>query len=167
MYISGPWNVQEFRRRMAPAMQDKWMTAPWPSVDGEAVGVSNAGGSAHALLWDATTLKLTVLGEGRAADTNGTVQVGFSGPIGKERARAWFSAAGSELDLHEFLAGTFSESRALGIDENGLIVGTGHISGFGQVPIVWTPVPEPSTLLALATCLISLILLRRGRRYFA
>jgi multiple sugar transport system substrate-binding protein len=49
IYISGPWNVQEFRRRMPPAMQDKWTTAPWPSIDGEGVGVSNAGGSSLVL----------------------------------------------------------------------------------------------------------------------
>jgi multiple sugar transport system substrate-binding protein len=46
MYIIGPWNIGEFRRRLPPEMQDKWMTAPLPSPDSpEAPGVSLAGGS--------------------------------------------------------------------------------------------------------------------------
>ncbi len=28
MYITGPWNVNEFRQRMSPAMDGKWTTAP-------------------------------------------------------------------------------------------------------------------------------------------
>ena len=45
MYISGPWNVGEFRRRLPPEMQDKWATAPLPAHDaGEPTGISMAGG---------------------------------------------------------------------------------------------------------------------------
>lgn len=43
MYISGPWQIGEFSRRMPPEMQDKWMTAPLPGPTGP--GVSLAGGS--------------------------------------------------------------------------------------------------------------------------
>lgn len=42
-YISGPWNIGEFKRRLAPEQQGSWMTAPMPGPDGP--GVSNAGGS--------------------------------------------------------------------------------------------------------------------------
>ena len=42
-YISGPWNIGEFKRRLPPELQDRWMTAPMPGPDGP--GVSNAGGS--------------------------------------------------------------------------------------------------------------------------
>src|SRR5713101_4383767 len=28
MYITGPWNIGEFRKRLPPELQDKWMTAP-------------------------------------------------------------------------------------------------------------------------------------------
>ena len=42
-YISGPWNIEEFRRRLPPARQGDWMTAPLPGPDGP--GVSTAGGS--------------------------------------------------------------------------------------------------------------------------
>ncbi len=45
MYISGPWNLGEFRRRLPPEMQDAWATAPLPGPDGEASRVSLAGGS--------------------------------------------------------------------------------------------------------------------------
>jgi multiple sugar transport system substrate-binding protein len=49
MYISGPWNVIQFRARMSPEMQGKWTTAPWPSPKGDGPGVSIAGGSSLVL----------------------------------------------------------------------------------------------------------------------
>ncbi len=42
-YISGPWNIAEFKRRMPPGLQQAWMTAPMPGPDGP--GVSIAGGA--------------------------------------------------------------------------------------------------------------------------
>jgi multiple sugar transport system substrate-binding protein len=42
-YISGPWNIAEFKRRLPPEQQDSWMTAPMPGPEG--LGVSSAGGS--------------------------------------------------------------------------------------------------------------------------
>jgi multiple sugar transport system substrate-binding protein len=42
-YISGPWNIAEFKRRMPPQLKDAWMTAPMPGPDGP--GVSIAGGA--------------------------------------------------------------------------------------------------------------------------
>jgi multiple sugar transport system substrate-binding protein len=42
-YISGPWNIQEFKLRLPAALQDAWMTAPMPGPDGP--GASVAGGS--------------------------------------------------------------------------------------------------------------------------
>ncbi|MDZ7288552.1 MAG: sugar ABC transporter substrate-binding protein [candidate division KSB1 bacterium] len=46
MYISGPWNIGEFKRRLPKNMQDKWMTAPLPSPDpARFPGASLAGGS--------------------------------------------------------------------------------------------------------------------------
>lgn len=43
LYITGPWNIGEFRRRLPPDLQNKWSTAPVPGPDGP--GVSIAGGS--------------------------------------------------------------------------------------------------------------------------
>ena len=47
MYITGPWNVGEFRRRLPAAKQNTWATAPLPGPDGP--GVSLAGGSSLVL----------------------------------------------------------------------------------------------------------------------
>ncbi len=45
MYISGPWNISEFKKWMTGDLQDKWMTAPLPGPDANTKGVSLAGGS--------------------------------------------------------------------------------------------------------------------------
>jgi multiple sugar transport system substrate-binding protein len=42
-YITGPWNIGEFKRRLPPEQQDIWMTAPLPGPSGP--GASIAGGS--------------------------------------------------------------------------------------------------------------------------
>ena len=42
-YISGPWNIGEFQRRLPAALQRSWMTAPLPGANGP--GASIAGGS--------------------------------------------------------------------------------------------------------------------------
>lgn len=43
MWITGPWNVGEFRKRLPASMQDSWGTAPLPGPDSS--GVSLPGGS--------------------------------------------------------------------------------------------------------------------------
>lgn len=42
-YITGPWQLSEFARRIPAAHQSEWATAPMPGPDGP--GASNAGGS--------------------------------------------------------------------------------------------------------------------------
>ena len=49
MYISGPWDVGEFGRRLSPAMEGAWGIAPLPGPDGPATGLSTAGGSSLVL----------------------------------------------------------------------------------------------------------------------
>ena len=49
LYLSGPWNVGEFRKRLPPSLQDEWDTTPLPSFDGAAAGVSLAGGASLVL----------------------------------------------------------------------------------------------------------------------
>jgi multiple sugar transport system substrate-binding protein len=50
MWMTGPWNLGEFRRRLAPDRQSAWMTCPLPSPDGGVwPGTSLAGGSSLAI----------------------------------------------------------------------------------------------------------------------
>lgn len=46
-YISGPWNIGEFQRRLPPELAGRWMTAPLPGPDGP--GASIAGGASLAI----------------------------------------------------------------------------------------------------------------------
>ena len=46
-YISGPWQIGEFKRRLPPELQPAWMTAPLPGPTGP--GASIAGGSSLAI----------------------------------------------------------------------------------------------------------------------
>ena len=48
-YVSGPWNIGEFGRRLPAALSEKWATAPMPSPDGEYPGLSLGGGASLAL----------------------------------------------------------------------------------------------------------------------
>lgn len=46
MYLTGPWNLGEFRRRLPATLQSSWATAPLPAIDAaDYPGVSLAGGS--------------------------------------------------------------------------------------------------------------------------
>lgn len=47
-YLSGPWNIGEFRKRLPASQQADWSTAPLPGPDGP--GASNAGGSSLVIL---------------------------------------------------------------------------------------------------------------------
>ncbi|MBP6672555.1 MAG: sugar ABC transporter substrate-binding protein [Bacteroidetes bacterium] len=40
MYITGPWNIGEFSRRIRPELQSEWMTAPLPTMDSLTPGIS-------------------------------------------------------------------------------------------------------------------------------
>src|SRR5690606_28934678 len=42
-FVSGPWQIGELRRRLPPAFEDRWATAPLPGRDGP--GASLAGGA--------------------------------------------------------------------------------------------------------------------------
>ena len=52
MYITGPWNLGEFRRRLPAELQDAWATAPLPGPTGAASGVSLAGGASLVIFRD-------------------------------------------------------------------------------------------------------------------
>jgi multiple sugar transport system substrate-binding protein len=46
-YLSGPWNIREFRRRQPPGLEDAWGTMPLPGPDGPGAGI--AGGASLVL----------------------------------------------------------------------------------------------------------------------
>jgi multiple sugar transport system substrate-binding protein len=48
-YLSGPWSIGEFGRRLPAALQDDWAAAPLPSPDGVKPAVSLAGGASLAI----------------------------------------------------------------------------------------------------------------------
>lgn len=52
MYITGPWNVGEFRKRLPDSLQGSWATAPLPGPDSG--GVSFAGGSSIVIMRKST-----------------------------------------------------------------------------------------------------------------
>lgn len=49
-FVTGPWNLGELARRLPPALQDDWATAPIPALDPEHPSVSIAGGAGLAIL---------------------------------------------------------------------------------------------------------------------
>ncbi len=50
MYITGPWNVAEFKNRLPQSLQNDWMTAPLPAYDNQKYpGLSLAGGSSFSM----------------------------------------------------------------------------------------------------------------------
>jgi multiple sugar transport system substrate-binding protein len=52
MWITGPWNLGEFKRRLPADEQDSWSTAPMPGPTGPASGVSLAGGASLVMYRD-------------------------------------------------------------------------------------------------------------------
>jgi len=48
-YISGPWNLPQFKRWMSDSLRDRWMTAPLPAPHADTIGCSLAGGSSLVL----------------------------------------------------------------------------------------------------------------------
>jgi multiple sugar transport system substrate-binding protein len=49
LYISGPWNIGEFARRLPVTLRDRWGTAPLPAPGDDYPGLSLAGGASLAI----------------------------------------------------------------------------------------------------------------------
>ncbi len=58
IWITGPWNLGELRRRLPVELRDAWATAPMPGPTGPASGVSLAGGSSLVLFRSSKQKKL-------------------------------------------------------------------------------------------------------------
>jgi multiple sugar transport system substrate-binding protein len=53
-YVTGPWNIGEFRRRLPPSLEGRWATAPMPDPDDVYPGVSIVGGASLAIFRGST-----------------------------------------------------------------------------------------------------------------
>lgn len=73
---------------------------------------------------------------------------------GQDHALYWNGSASSVIDLHPYLSqlGTsFIVSQAVGISDDGTILGWAYGQDYTPIPVLWIPVPEPSSALLL-TC---------------
>jgi len=111
----------------------------------------------RALLWNgaaASVVDLNPAGmnEASATGVSGAGQVGYGLASGRYHALVWNGTAASAVDLHPFLTGlgpAFTSSRAKGISDDGTIVGHAH-DGTREYAVLWTPVPEPTSLVLAA-----------------
>jgi probable HAF family extracellular repeat protein len=117
-------------------------------------------GDAHALLWTgsaASVLDLQPAGfdSSSALGVSGAGQVGWAMGTGtdyRSHAIYWSGTAASAVDLDGFLSGlgpTFTGSLATGISDTGSIVGYASDARGNTYAVLWTPVPEPATLVLL------------------
>lgn len=113
----------------------------------------------HALLWSgsaASVIDLNPAGvtTSSGADVFGSQQVGSGyGPATNNMRHAfvWNGTAASAVDLHQYVQGTgYVGSYAFSIAPDGTIAGALYdFTGRFQA-VIWTPVPEPSTVALLA-----------------
>jgi hypothetical protein len=111
----------------------------------------------HALLWSGTAssyidLNPSGFNESIAYDTNGTQQVGDglgTATGGRDHALLWSGTSTSAVDLHQYLPAGWVDSYAASIDAQGNIAGYARDAANQVHAFVWTPVPEPATVVLL------------------
>jgi len=166
--------------------------ASWVNLNPAGAGYSAAYGvsggqqvgeaDGHAGLWSGTAASWVdlnpagAIGGSVAYGVSGGWQVGealFHGSGTTGHAGLWSGTAGSWVDLHALLpAGVYSGSRAESVD---VCAGETWVAGWAYndstckyEAMLWhytaEPVPEPSSIVALAGGLISLLGIRRGGR---
>jgi hypothetical protein len=126
---------------------------------GQVVGTS----AGHAILWNPDGAIAADLGVGAAFDINNLGQI--VGTLGG-RPVMW-EADGTVVDLPALTGWTsLMSGKAVSINDSGFIVGTIYDDAASTYSsaVLWQPVPEPSSLCALAGSLGCLAALRRRRR---
>jgi hypothetical protein len=132
-------------------------------------------GAFHALLWSGSATSAVDLhpagfNESYAYFLSGAGQVGHGSGLatgGSTHALLWDGSAASTVDLHPYLTGLdpgFTFSSAYGIDDNGMIVGRASRDGITGYAVLWTPIPEPSSLVLLTLAVPALVRLRKYPR---
>jgi hypothetical protein len=144
--------------------------------DGIQVGFGFSSTAVHALLWHGTAASAVDLNPSGfttsiANGVAGDLQVGSaSGPTAPNHGHAmlWSGAATSAVDLHLFLSGLgpkFTESEAEDIADNGSIVGHAAEANGRVYAVLWTPVPEPSSLALTIGAAVMVCTLMRSRQF--
>jgi hypothetical protein len=135
--------------------------------------------SVHAMLWNGTAESMVDLNPAShlasaAYDISGNIQVGVGigySSGGFYHALRWNGTAESVVDLDPFLDDLPIQvwsSAATGIDSNGNIVGYGEVGDGVYYAVMWTPVPEPNSVVLLVSGLITAIVaIRPGRKWLA
>ena len=109
-------------------------------------------GETHALLWTGTAASVVDLhpagylySQAYGVSVAGQVGTGIAQSSSNPHALYWNGTAESVIDLHTILLAdtghAFIYSEALGIADNGTIVGTA-VDGFNNYAILWTPTSE-------------------------
>ena len=125
----------------------------------------------HAIMWTGSAASMVDLNPSgflwsQAWATTGTQELGWAWNNSSSpdfHAFIWSGTAGSGVNLHSFLPANYSTSLAFAIDgATGNIVGLAHNTTLNRdEAVMWSPVPEPSTIAALG--ILSLGLIRRRR----
>jgi len=141
------------------------------AAGGQQVGYAGRNGQMRPMLWFGSPDRFVDLGPGsiggQALDTNGTQQVGWVSLAGAQRAATWWGSAESYFDLHRFLPAQFQGqgafSLAHAIDVEGNIIGYAEdlLDQNRGKAVMWSPVPEPGTVVGLSAFLALLASRRR------
>ena len=128
----------------------------------------------HAVMWSGSAASLVDLNptgwlSSQAWSTSGGFQTGWAWNNNTTfdfHAYVWSGTAASGINLHSLLPSNYTTSLAFGIDSaTGNIVGMAHNGTLNRdEAVMWSPVPEPSSLLAIGVLAIGLVR-RRHNRY--
>ena len=149
----GNWHVLLWEQESGCA--DTGLSVPAHAINNRGQIIGGEGGW---YVWDSATRKILYTGDGYGNDISddGHVVGYFGGSDSTDHAFVW-DPVGGLVDLG-------ADARAYGINEHGSIVGQANVAGEWHA-FMWTPVPEPSSVVVVACGFIGISgRLLRGRR---